>query len=373
MSDLTKLKISWILFSTTFWMSVVNLYYEYRGLSVAQFFTLVSIYSIANVVLEFPTGVFGDHYSHRFSVAAGTLIFGLSILGLALKLDFYGYLLFFLAAAFGMTMVSGSDNALLYSLSADYKKERGQIAFHSLIWSALTIIVGPFLAKINLALPSVITGIFCVISSLFIFAIKKPEYKKDAYESNIFGRGLYAINTIFKKGVLLKLMLISFLVGGFFNSLKYLYNPMLISAGIKLEYWGIIISILTLIHAYGSKKSVKIKIGYFHWTVLFISFSVFLSGLTSISYIVLLAFVALHLFRGIFSVQIEAFLAANANDSTRASILSAGTLFVRLGASLFYIVIGNILTYASFSYLMLLMGVVLFFSFLISAGLAKTL
>ena len=123
MTDLFRVKATRILTSCTFWISIVVFYFQSRDLSTEQVFQLVSLYSIAIVVFEYPTGVIGDFFSHKTSVTLGYLVTGISVFILGFDGSYLYYIFVLLLGALGISLISGSDTAVLHSVSKDFDKD----------------------------------------------------------------------------------------------------------------------------------------------------------------------------------------------------------------------------------------------------------
>ena len=73
------------------------------------------------VVLEYPTGVSGDQYSHKFSVLSGLLSTALGFFLLSMDGSYLFFLFSSSFVALGLSLIYGSDTALLHSVSMDFK------------------------------------------------------------------------------------------------------------------------------------------------------------------------------------------------------------------------------------------------------------
>jgi MFS family permease len=99
-----------------FYMAIAFLfpYYSSVGLTLQDFLLVQSIFAIAVVLFEFPTGYIGDRFGHHRSIQLGLLC---STVGWLIMCFFHTFASFALAEicmALGAALVSGSDSALLY-------------------------------------------------------------------------------------------------------------------------------------------------------------------------------------------------------------------------------------------------------------------
>ena len=142
MTNLQKYTISQVLRTSSWWMAIGVLYFMERGVTIQEFFILSSVFSLGMVILEFPTGVIADKFSHKKSVIIGSSISILSQLAFSVPADFYFYLGAFIVASLGATMKSGSDIAVLHKISNNFEKDLARIKTINFIWIFFTTLVG---------------------------------------------------------------------------------------------------------------------------------------------------------------------------------------------------------------------------------------
>ncbi len=117
------------------WLPVALLYFADRGVSVTEFMVLWSLFSVAVLVFEIPTGVVADRFSRKWSLVAGVTLSAIALFVFLSTSNFpllaMGYLIFGL----GYALTSGADSALLYdSLKASGQED----SFRRVIGTALT-------------------------------------------------------------------------------------------------------------------------------------------------------------------------------------------------------------------------------------------
>jgi MFS family permease len=153
MKDITKIKIAQILPSGVFWVPIIISYFQFRGLSLETAYYLVSLYQIFIVILEYPTGVIGDYFSHKLSLTLGyVVVFAAFIMmGFELSIFIYGLVLF--VAASGVSLISGSNDAVLMNISKDFDKDFRNIRTYSIAYSIISIALGGVLYKIHPVVP----------------------------------------------------------------------------------------------------------------------------------------------------------------------------------------------------------------------------
>lgn len=122
-------------------------------------FILKSVYSIAAVALEIPSGYLADVWGRRKCLILGCILFFFGYLCYSFTSTFTAFLFAEILLGTGQTLVNGADSALLYDTTAQYKKENlylryeGRITMIGNFAEALAGIFGGLLATYSLRLP----------------------------------------------------------------------------------------------------------------------------------------------------------------------------------------------------------------------------
>jgi MFS family permease len=351
MTDLTKVKFAKILFSARFWVATMVLYLTSRDISTAHVFQLIGFYYVMSVLLEYPTGVIGDYYSHRISVFSGYLILAMSyiLLSFSGSILFYGLTLFLLAL--GGSLVSGSDNALLHTVSKDFKKDFAQVKSYGIVVTFLAVSIGGFVSAIDLRIPLYLTAIFLVIAS-FVVISTKIRVRGKTENNNLIGVGIEGLRYSVSNKQLLNIMVVSALIGAFFFSFKWLYNPLFLSLELNVASWGVLAGIATLLIALGVRIYGKYSKSNVIIATLILLVSILSIGITSMPIIALAGMFVSHLMRGYFETKLMVDMNAVITKSVRSSVLSLNSLLIRAGATAFMFTGGIILDKFSMMVLM---------------------
>ena len=350
MTDLTRIKLANIFFSARFWVATMVLYLTSRDIPTAYVFQLIGFYYVMSVLLEYPTGVIGDYYSHRLSVFWGYIILAISYVLLSFSggILFYGVTLFLLAL--GGSLVSGSDNALLYTASNNFKKDFSQVKTYGIIITFIAVSIGGFVSAIDLRIPLYLTAIFLIWAAILVIATKiKAKGKTDG--ANIFSFGKEGIKHLFRSKQLLNIMIVSALVGAFFFSFKWLYNPLFLELELNVASWGILIGIATLLIAGGVKFYEKFSRLNIVLMALVLIGSVLVIGIT-LPTVALFGMFISHFMRGYLETKLTVDMNEAITESMRSSILSLKRLTIRVGAVIFMSVSGFLLDKTSIAIIM---------------------
>ncbi len=364
MKKLTKIKLARILSKGTFWISIIVSYLTFRNIPTDQAYFLISLYSISVVLLEYPTGVIGDTFSHALSYKLGLLITALSYIGLSLPGTFITYAILMVIVALGISLISGSDEALLFNNSNSFEKDYSQVKTYSIIISVISISFGAWIYNYNKNLPTLLTGLFYFLAFLIILRVKEIKEKNIKSQGNVFAKAKQGLLSIKRNKILRGLVLYNALIAAYFLSFKWLYNELFLTLNFKESIFGIIISGLTLLTALGTKISKKFPNNIYLNFLIFIIL-LLLTGFTSSSLISLTSLLILFTDRGIIETKLQIEINNKVRNDLRASTISLRNLLKRLLSSLYLFILGLISNNLSLGLFIIYSGIIILFTGLI--------
>lgn len=340
MKDITRIKIANILAASRFWLPIIMFYYQSRGLSTDQTFTLLSYYSLMIVLLEYPTGVVSDHYSHKVSLILGYLAVATSLFLLSFS---GGYLYYFFALgvmALGTSLVTGSDTALLSDCTKDINKHLSDVTFYHLIWASLTITIGGFLGNISLTLPIFLSGICFVIGALLISGVKGKKHNK--MPGNVFSTAKEGFKQVKASNHLLYFVIISGLTFAYFRNYKWFYSFLFQELDFSISLWGVLISLGAIAILVGNRIFAKFSSKRITPFLFILSLAFLL--MSPINPVVsLVGYMLIHVLNGYISMVADIEINETVDGRYRASVLSLRSLFVRLLSSGYLIIWGQLI------------------------------
>ncbi|MYM60884.1 MFS transporter [Vibrio sp. OCN044] len=113
-----------------------------KGFSNEQIGLLQSVLFIAAFAFEIPTGLLGDKYGRKKSVIMGLLVYIGYCFGVISFAGMTAFILFYAAYGIAMSLVSGSDRALIYDLYKDLGRESEFLKLESLSRSIGSVVLG---------------------------------------------------------------------------------------------------------------------------------------------------------------------------------------------------------------------------------------
>jgi len=358
-------------------MPIIVLFYQDNGMGMHEIFVLKSIYSIAIVVMEIPSGWMADIWGRKKTLILGGI---LSSSGVFIYCFSYGFLAFVLAEiilGIGHSFVSGADSAMLYdSLKADkktdkYTKEEGRITSFGNFAEAIAGIIGGFLAVISLRTPFYFQLAVTFIAIPSAFTLLEPTFKSPG-KSHTIKTFIENIRTTFITNLNLRIaILLSAITGTATLTFAWLVQPFFKAINLPVEMFGIFWTALNLtvglssVFAYriesylGKQKSILL-------IVVLISIGYFLSG-AWVSYWGITFLFIFYLTRGLATPILKNYINQYTESDVRATMLSVRNFIIRITFAAIGPLLGWITDNINIDSAFLLAGVIYLISALIVA------
>lgn len=253
---------------------VYVLMFEAKGLSLSQISLLLSIWALAVVVFEVPTGVIADHWSRKNMLLLGGLSKAIGYITWFFADGFALFALGFILWGISESFCSGSEEALLFdNLKAGkqedlFVKVYGKGNFYSGIGVAFSCLTGGFLTAL-LTYRGVLqlSVLFVIVSVLFVIRFADVNFFKAEKTDKAINDQTKPISTFVDASLLclrnkqlLTTILMLVLVIGTAGLLDE-YDPIIAkSYGLNLGMIGVWISIRYVLEAIGAKFAYLIMI-----------------------------------------------------------------------------------------------------------------
>lgn len=243
-----------ILQSLVFYGPISTLYRESRGIDMSKIFIIESVYLAVTLVCEIPWGVVADRIGYRRTLIISNILFFVSKIVFLYAYDFFMFALERVLLGIAISGISGCDSAILYESLED---EDAQVFFGRYYASGTAAFVaastvGSLLAQVSYDMTAILTSIVYLAAAVLSFFLIEPP--KENAECGPFR---YQMEGAFKylKGHMgiVFLSLLGGLLGVIIQALVFLNQPQFIKCGIKVEYFGIIISMLEIVKSSSAK------------------------------------------------------------------------------------------------------------------------
>ncbi len=168
-----------------FWLPIWFIFLQSQhGLSYVQIGLMEVLFGIATILAEIPTGAIADRFGRRTSLSIGALGFAGATVLFA-TLNFPALILGHMSMAITRTLMSGSDQALLFDSlrqlrrTDDYEHHAGRasaVATASLL--AATIFAGPLVSVLDFRTVMVISAAGMGLAGLIALALREPPRRE---------------------------------------------------------------------------------------------------------------------------------------------------------------------------------------------------
>jgi len=336
-------------------MPVVVLFYQDNGLSMQDIFWLKSIYSIAIVIMEVPSGYMADAWGRKKTLLFGAVLGAMGFAFYSLSYGFWTFAVAEFVLGIGQSFVSGADSAMLYDTlkvsgkEKQYIKEEGRITSAGNFSEAFAGICGGLLAAVSLRLPFYFQfGVSAIAIPAALFLQEPKSHARETAHG--FKSILRTIHETFLHSEMRSALLISSLTGTASLTFAWFVQPYFQEAKLPVTMYGIMWTLLNLSVGFSSIFSYKaenflgqrnsllviiigLSIGYF-----FAAWEISLAG-TGILF-------AFYLLRGMAHPILKDYLNQYTQSEVRATILSLRDFLIRIN----FAIIGPVLGYVTDHY-----------------------
>lgn len=320
-------------------MPIIVLFYEKHGLGLQDVFILKSVYSIAAVVLEIPSGYLADIWGRRKCLILGCILFFSGYLCYSLTSTFQAFLVAEVLLGIGQTLVNGADSALLYDTTLQYKKEElylryeGRITMIGNFAEALAGICGGLLAAYSLRLPFYAQTVvaFAGIPAAFVlreFSIKSKVQNPIAEIIRIIKYSLVTNRKLCYN------IMFSGIIGAATLTMAWFVQPVLMYLQTPTSYYGIIWTALNLTVGlaalYSDRVEQRLGMHRMNMLILVIIVGGYVALAYNLSYVGLVILLIFYIFRGFATPILKGYINQMTFSEMRATVLSIRNFVIRL-------------------------------------------
>lgn len=370
--QINKLKLYHTFLSLSFvyfWISLAIPYLMYRRLSSVEAFSLLSIYQLFGVLLEYPTGVIGDRFGYRRVLFISNTLNALAMVILAQSGGYWLYLCGLFILSLGNGFSSGNDLGLLKTVSSNLRRDTANRTALVEFVIFLSSIIGAWIGALSFELALYISAaaMFSANIPLYFLPSDGPHKVDDPSLGKIVRDGLTAL----KSPLLAQLFLILAIYGGFFFSIKSIFGSFGDLYQFDLKLIGLLVGLGALARALGSKIYAHNQtISKLHILIL-LACVILLASISSVKVIIVL-FLTFLLGVGYLLSALDGDIHELAQDHIRSSLFSLKRLIMRLVSSGYLLVYGLFVEKGWFSTLMICLGVLMTITILVTTNYSNS-
>lgn len=320
-------------------MPIIVLFYEKHGLGLQDVFILKSIYSVAAVALEIPSGYLADVWGRRKCLISGCILFFGGYLCYSFTSTFEAFACAEILLGIGQTLVNGADSALLYDTTAQYKKEESYLRYEGRITmignfaEAAAGIFGGLLAAYSLRLPFYAQAVVAFTGIPAAFALREVNVRSKIQSP------LKEITKIIKYSLVTNRKLCynimySGIIGMATLTMAWFVQPVLMHLQTPTSYYGIIWTVLNLTVGVAALYSDRVEryFGMSRMNILILLFIVggYISLAYNLTYVGLAILFFFYIFRGFSTPILKGYINQMTFSEMRATVLSIRNFIIRL-------------------------------------------
>lgn len=347
-------------------MPIVVLFYQDNGLNMQEIFWLKSIYSIAIVAMELPSGYFADVWGRKKTLLAGAILGAGGFAMYSFSHGFWAFAVAEIVLGLGHSFVSGADSAMLYDTLKASKQERTYIKQEGWITSAgnfaeaVAGVCGGLLATVSLRLPFYFQFGVAAIAIPAAILLREPKIHLHEKAPN-FKSILQTVKQTFTHQYLRSALLVSAFTGTASLTFAWFVQPFFQEAGLPLTLFGVMWTLLNLSVGVSSMFSYKVenRLGQrYALLIIILGLSV---GYLLAAWKISLAGIAIlfwfYLIRGIAHPILKDYINRYTQSEVRATILSVRNFVIRINFAIIGPVLGYLTDHFSLSSALLATGI----------------
>lgn len=320
-------------------MPIIVLFYEDHGLGLQDVFILKSVYSIAAVALEIPSGYLADVWGRRKCLILGCILFFFGYLCYSFTSTFVAFAIAEILLGTGQTLVNGADSALLYDTTVQYKKENlylryeGRITMIGNFAEAIAGIFGGLLAAYSLRYPFYAQAVIAFSGIPAAFALRELNIKSKVQSPVQEIMRIIKYSLVTNKKLCYNIMY-SGIIGAATLTMAWFVQPYLMYMKTPTSWFGVIWTVLNLTVGIAAFYSDRVdryfgpkKMGILILTFVAGGYVALAFNLTYAGLAILLVF---YVIRGFATPILKGYINQMTFSEMRATVLSIRNFIIRL-------------------------------------------
>lgn len=320
-------------------MPIIVLFYEEHRLGLQDVFILKSVYSVAAVALEVPSGYLADVWGRKRCIVAGCVLFFGGYLCYSLTETFAAFLVAEILLGIGQTMINGADSALLYDTTVHHGRENlylryeGRITMIGNFAEAVAGIFGGLLAVYSLRYPFYAQAVVAFVGIPAAMALREyaPANKVQSPWEEILRILKYSLVT--NKKLCCNIMY-SGIIGAATLTMAWFVQPVLMQLETPTEWYGIIWTVLNLTVGVAALYSDRVEQLFGMTKMNILILIVIAGGYVALAYNLTYAGLGIlflfYIFRGFATPILKGYINQMTFSEMRATVLSIRNFVIRL-------------------------------------------
>jgi len=323
-------------------MPTIVLFYQSTGMGMQDILVLKSIYSVAIVILEIPSGYAADLWGRKKALVAGAIFGTLGILIYSANELYAGFVVAEILLGLGHSLISGADTAMLYDTlkhegrAADYLNQEGRVTACGNFAEALAGVAGGLLAAVSLRTPFFFQVVVAASAIPASICLKEPIFDTGTSANlKTYGSLFHTLRfSLLGNRKLKAALLISSFTGTATLTFAWFVQPFFKAVDLPIPMYGVLWTLLNLsvgimgLFVHRFREVLGLRTGLAAATCA-IAGGFFLAG-TFITLPGLLTLLFFYMARGIASPLLKDYINRHCESSVRATLLSLRNFIIRI-------------------------------------------
>lgn len=320
-------------------MPIIVLFFQEQKLGLEDIFILKSVYSVAAVALEIPSGYLADVWGRKRCLVLGCILFFFGYLCYSFTGTFFAFLIAELLLGSGQTLVNGADSALLYDTvkhyghEEEYLKYEGRITMLGNFAEAFAGIFGGLLAAVSLRYPFYAQAWVAFIGIPAACALQEFNFKGQV--ENPVAEIIRIIKySLFTNRHLCCNIMFSGIIGAATLMMAWFVQPVLIYLNTPTSWFGIIWTVLNVVVGiaafYSDRIERKLGMNKMNTLILLTIVGGYLTLAFNLTYFGLIILFFFYIVRGLATPILKGYINQLTFSEMRATVLSIRNFIIRL-------------------------------------------
>jgi MFS family permease len=225
-------------------MPIIVPFWQAKGLTLQQIFTLQGVFGATLIVLDAPSGYVADMFGRKVTLIVGSIVSALGFQILWFGQTFTHFAVYEMVLGLGLSLQSGCDVAILYDTLEKLRRPGGGVGYlgrrltFATVGEGMASLLGGFFAGISLDIPVLANALTAWIPAVVALTLYEPQGQRLPRVSHL--QNLRSIGqAIFGHSKLLTYAICSFIFYGFATFCAvWSFQPYWQSRGLDFSLFG---------------------------------------------------------------------------------------------------------------------------------------
>lgn len=242
-----------------FLIPIIVPFFQENGLSLKEVFLLQSIFALALMALEIPSGYLSDRWGRKPTMLIGSVVGVIGILLYSVTSTFWGFFIGEILLAVLVSFHSGTKEAMMYDTllelgeESDYRRSIGQQQFVGFTSQAISSVIGGLLAIVALRTAVWATTIPFFAGLILVSLLQEPRRHKLQETRHLKAIWDITTHTLVKNIPLRSIIILHAVISSLTLTLVWFTQPYQTMVGLPLALFGVTHAVIMVMTGFASK------------------------------------------------------------------------------------------------------------------------